>query len=211
MKSSPVQSAGGGGRALAGCGWGGAATARDAAVRARGAGRWDLGLPAAACAPRTASRGARMEGEGSAGRAPGGPGGARLGLAGAAVGAAGVVLASAAGAAVLVVRRGRSRGPSEVPGRGGDGAGGSSSARGGLAAGGSRKVGLGSQWRALPVALRALQVTTAGMLGAGVVLGAVAVTLGIELKPEASLSPAGLSELLQEGRRVVRAEPKPPH
>ena len=55
------------------------------------------------------------------------------------------------------------------------------------------------------------------MLGAGGVLGAVAVALGLELKPEASLSSAGLSELLQEGRRLVRAElgppepPKPPH
>ena len=159
-----------------------------------------------------------MEGEGSAGRAPGGPGGTRLGLAGAAAGAAGVVLASAAGAAVVVARRGRASGTSEVPERGGGGAGGGSPARGELAAGGSGKVGLGSQRRALPVALRALQVTTAGMLGAGVVLGAVAVALGLELKPEASLSSAGLSELLQEGRRLVRAElgppeepPKPPH
>ena len=83
------------------------------------------------------------------------------------------------------------------------------------AAGGA--VGAGAQRQAIPVAMRALRLSTAGMLGVGAALGVAVLALGLEPKREAVLSAAGVSDLYHEARKTVREEiggstdpPRPP-
>jgi len=141
-----------------------------------------------------------------------------LGLAGAAAAAAGVVLASGAGAAAWVVRKGRTGGSWPAEGTGSRGrlpeaGAGEGAARAAGAAGGGRgapgapgAVEAGAQRQALPVAVRALQLSTAGMLGVGAALGVAVLALGLEPKREAVLSAEGVSDLYHEARKAVREE-----
>ena len=137
-----------------------------------------------------------------------GGGGSLLGLAGAAGGAAAVVLASGAGAAAWVVRRGHSGAPAagearQPPGPGGGAAGAAGAAEG---TGFAESVGTGLQKRALPVALRALQLSTAGMLGVGAMLGVAVLALGLKPKQEAILSAEGVLDLFQETYKTLRED-----
>ena len=77
--------------------------------------------------------------------------------------------------------------------------------------------GAGAQRQAIPVAMRALRLSTAGILGVGAALGVAVLALGLEPKREAVLSAAGVSDLYHEARKTVREEiggstdpPRPP-